>query len=201
MPSIDQPISFAGSDILCLISLRGDSPNQIVEIEDRLQTITVTSARSVMPIRRIGETNPIEYARGSRTIAGSMVFTTGLRDAFVEYFADKSVKDGEPMREPTLFVDQIAKFDMIFEGHNEVQGVIAHAILIGITLTNFGTTLSIDDIYTESTFTYVAEQYFPLSVEKGSLSNKQNRGGNSAAIARHRARNAPEQSVDHDLYI
>lgn len=30
-------------------------------------------------------------------------------------------------------------------------------------MTNFGTTFSIDDIYTESTYTYVAEQYFPIS--------------------------------------
>jgi hypothetical protein len=158
--------SYAGSDILCTIyvpshNIQGSKDPGFIEVEDQLQTITVSSARSVMPVRRLGETNPAAYTRGSRTIAGSMVFTTGLKDAFVKMLA-KSFKDGEPRNEATLFVDQIPKFSMIFQGHNELGGV-SSAMLVNITLTNFGTTFSVDDIYTESTFTYVAEQYFPIS--------------------------------------
>ena len=159
-------LSYAGSDILCLITIPAlhnettDDPG-FSEIENKLQTVTVSSARSVMPVRRLGETNPVAYARGSRTIAGSMVFTAGLRDAFVNMLS-KSYSDGEPIREPTIFVDQIPKFSMVFQASNELGG-ISSAILHNITLTNFGTTFSIDDIYTESTYTYVAEQYFPLS--------------------------------------
>ncbi len=158
--------SYAGSNILCTIyvpSYHGEHENDegFIEIEDHLQTITVSSARSVMPVRRLGETNPAAYTRGSRTIAGSMVFTTGLKDAFVKMLA-KSFKDGEPRNEGTLFVDQIPKFSMIFECHNELGGA-SSAMLVNMTLTNFGTTFSVDDIYTESTFTYVAEQYFPIA--------------------------------------
>ena len=91
---------------------------------------------------------------------------TNHGDAFLNYFANKSKDDGEPISEPTIFVDQIPKFDMVFQGLNEVEGIVSQAILRGVTLTNFGTTFSIDDIYTESTFTYVAEEYFPLSIEK-----------------------------------
>ena len=142
-----QPVSFSGSDIICLIAVpQTSSTTAAIEIEDRLQTITVTSARSIMPVRRLGETNPIAYTRGSRTIAGSMVFTTGLRDAFLNYFANKSKDDGEPISEPTIFVDQIPRFDMVFQGLNEVEGIVSQAILRGVTLTNFGTTFSIDDI-------------------------------------------------------
>jgi hypothetical protein len=166
--------SYSGSDILCLMYI----PQQInsvaqdsgyIEIEDKLQTLTVSSARSVSPVRRLGETTPTAYTRGSRTIAGSMVFTTGLRDAFVNMLS-KSYKDGEPTREPVLFVDQIPKFSMVLQANNELGG-ISTALLVNITLTNFGTTFSIDDIYTESTFTYVAEQYMPLS---RTLANNQN---------------------------
>lgn len=158
--------SYAGSDILCLMfipSYNGENETDpgFVEVQDKLQTITVSSARSVMPVRRLGETNPAAYARGSRTIAGSMIFTSGLRDAFITALS-KSFKDGEPSKEPTIFVDQIPKFSMTFQASNELGGV-SSALLVNITLTNFGTTFSIDDIYTESTFTYVAEQYFPLS--------------------------------------
>ncbi|MDA7496128.1 hypothetical protein N8457_00400 [bacterium] len=166
--------SYSGSDIIALVYI----PQQInnvtqdpgfIEIEDKLQTLTVSSARSVSPVRRLGETTPLAYTRGSRTIAGSMVFTTGLRDAFVNALT-KSVDDGEPLREPVLFVDQLPKFSMVLQANNELGG-ISTALLVNITLTNFGTTFSIDDIYTESTFTYVAEQYMPLSQ---TLANNQN---------------------------
>ena len=158
--------SYSGSDILCLMYIPQQvngivSEEGFAQIENKLQTLTVSSARSVSPVRRLGETTPTAYTRGSRTIAGSMVFTTGLRDAFVDALT-KSVDDGEPTREPVLFVDQIPKFSMVLQANNELGG-ISTALLVNITLTNFGTTFSIDDIYTESTFTYVAEQYMPLS--------------------------------------
>ena len=164
--SAPETFSYAGSDILCTMYVPSHTSESstdpgFIEVEDQLQTITVSSARSVMPVRRLGETNPAAYARGSRTIAGSMVFTTGLKDAFVKMLA-KSFKDGEPRNEATLFVDQIPKFSMIFDCHNELGGA-SSAMLVNITLTNFGTTFSVDDIYTESTFTYVAEQYFPIT--------------------------------------
>jgi len=166
--------SYSGSDIIALIYIPQQinnvtQNNGFIEIEDKLQTLTVSSARSVSPVRRLGETTPTAYTRGSRTIAGSMVFTTGLRDAFVNALT-KSVDDGEPTREPVLFVDQIPKFSMVLQANNELGG-ISTALLVNITLTNFGTTFSIDDIYTESTFTYVAEQYMPLSQ---TLANNQN---------------------------
>ena len=166
--------SYSGSDIIALIYIPQQvnsvmQDNGFIEIEDKLQTLTVSSARSVSPVRRLGETTPTAYTRGSRTIAGSMVFTTGLRDAFVNALT-KSVDDGEPVREPVLFVDQIPKFSMVLQANNELGG-ISTALLVNITLTNFGTTFSIDDIYTESTFTYVAEQYMPLSQ---TLANNEN---------------------------
>lgn len=158
--------SYSGSDIICTVYIPRQNNGFInsggtIEIEDKLQTLTVSSARSVSPVRRLGETSPTAYTRGSRTIAGSMVFTVGLRDAFINALI-KSGDDGEPMREQVLFVDQIPKFSMFLQATNELGG-ISCAMLINMSLTNFGTTFSIDDIYTESTFTYVAEQYLPLS--------------------------------------
>ena len=166
--ALSDTYSYSGSDILCLVYIPNYSVDFLpvegyIQIEDKLQTLTVSSARSVSPVRRLGETAPLNYARGSRTIAGSMVFTTGLRDAFVDAMVRSGKANGiEPRREPTLFIDQMPKFSMILQANNELGGV-STAVLLNITLTNFGTTFSIDDIYTESTFTYVAEQYFPLS--------------------------------------
>ena len=168
-PNKAETFSYSGSDVMCLMFIPDQQNGAIkasgfIQIEDSLQTLTVSSARSVSPVRRLGETSPTAYTRGSRTIAGSMVFTVGLRDAFVKALT-KSIGDGEPLHEPTLFVDQIPKFSMFLQATNELGGV-STAMLVNITLTNFGTTFSIDDIYTESTFTYVAEQYFPLSITK-----------------------------------
>jgi len=155
--------SYAGSDIMCTIFIpvpniapirdMGQQGSIVggghIKLNMELQTLTVSSARSVHPVRRIGEVAPATYTRGARTIAGTMIFTTLFRDAFADIY-QKSVEDGETDLE-NFFVDQIPKFNMLVSAANE-YGESASSVLTGIHLTNFGTTLSIDDMYTEATY-------------------------------------------------
>lgn len=165
--------SYAGSDIQCTIfipkpdmSVIRDMGQQgsvygggFVKVNMELQTLTVSSARSVHPVRRLGEVAPATYTRGARTIAGTMIFTTLFRDAFADAY-QASAEDGETDLE-NFFVDQIPRFNMLINAANE-YGNMANSVLVGIHLTNFGTTLSIDDMYTESTYSYVARQWYPF---------------------------------------
>jgi len=127
-----------------------------------LETISISSARSVFPVRRIGEDHVHRYTRGGRSIAGTMVFTTFSRDVFAEFYRVSTADNffGQNANAP-FFVDQIPPFHIMLSAANE-YGMVANAALINVTLSNWGTTLSIHDLKIESTYTYVAQFFFPF---------------------------------------
>ncbi len=124
-----------------------------------LQTLTISSARSVYPVRRLGEAHAHQYTRGGRTIAGTMVFTSFNRDVFAEFYRLHGTDVFNP--HIPMHVDQMPEFSILIQAANE-YGAIAHMGLVGVTLSNFGTTLSIHDLMVESTYTYVARYMFPF---------------------------------------
>ena len=128
-----------------------------------LQTITVSIASSIGPIRRLGEKEVVEYKSGARTVAGSMVFAMLNRDMFVEAMRER-VNDSlnsRPWQTPN-YLDEIPEFNILIQGGNEFGG-IASGLLIGVKISNFGTTFSVDDLYTEATYSYVARHYIPFT--------------------------------------
>lgn len=134
-------------------------PRPSVLINGQVQTITISSARSIAPVRTLGTVPPAAYTRGGRTIAGTMIFSNLLRDAFIEHY--QQGRDDAETDFQSFFVDQLPSFDIILTAANE-YGAIANSVIKGITITNFGTTMSVDDIYMESTYTYVAENFWPF---------------------------------------
>lgn len=134
-------------------------PRASVLISGDIQTITVSSARSVSPVRTLGTVPPQAYTRGGRTIAGTLIFSNLLRDALIEHY-QQGREHGETDFQ-SFFVDQIPAFDIVLTAANE-YGAIANSVIKGVTITNFGTTMSVDDMYMESTYTYVAENFWPF---------------------------------------
>lgn len=162
--------SYSGSDITATIVMptpvKASNGNngpygqrQSVLITGEMQTITISSARSVSPVRTLGTVAPQAFTRGGRTIAGTMIFSNLLRDAFIEHY--QQGKDSGETDFDSFFVDQIPSFDIVLTAANE-YGAVANAVIKGITISNFGTTMSVDDMYMESTYTYVAEQFWPF---------------------------------------
>jgi hypothetical protein len=166
--------AFSGVDINCVVLFPQEQPDNLVRAGinpnktrspalrqfAELQTITISSARSVSPIRRIGETHVHKYARGGRTIAGSMIFTNFNRDVFADFYnmhpGDSFLNSSTPFH-----VDQIPEFHVIISAANE-YGTFANMALINVTLTNFGTTMSVHDLIVESSYTYVAQLMMPF---------------------------------------
>jgi hypothetical protein len=70
--------------------------------------------------------------------------------------------DHETYGRDSFFLDQIPEFDVIINSVNDF-GMVSKAIVGSVTLTNYGTTLSIHDIYTEISYTYVARFYIPMT--------------------------------------
>lgn len=128
-----------------------------LSIVANLQTLSISSVRSTSPVRVLGQAQPKAFTSGARTVAGSMIFAMIARDAFLEIFRRSKF---ENMRE-TFYTDMLPPFSIFITGQNE-YGQIGRQVIDGVRLTNFGTTYSIDDLYTEQTYTYVAEYVSPF---------------------------------------
>jgi len=97
--------------------------------------------------------------KGSRTVAGSMVFTVLNRDVWANLFQlDKS----EALSHNPYTVDQIPPFNITITAINEQPGYACSQAILGVRLCNFGTTYSVDDLILESTYSYQAEAITPF---------------------------------------
>jgi len=172
--------SFAGADIRAVLSLplSADLPVAIqqqfnvlggsekaskvlVKEFAELQTISISSTRSISPVRALGSSNPLGYARGARTFAGTMIFASINRDTFREVFRPDFSEATITKTLSPLIVDQLPPFDVVITASNEL-GNLAVQVIRGVHLVNFGTTYSIDDVFTEVSYTYLAREVTPL---------------------------------------
>jgi hypothetical protein len=156
-----EEISYSGADIIAFAYIPLTEDPRTVTGQKRsklfgtLQTISITSTRSVTPVRGLGRASPMGYSRGGRTFAGTLVFATLDRDPFSEIYRADAKHESLLDSGTSAFVDQLPPFTVVITASNELGG-IARQIVSGITLVNYGVTYSIDDIYTETTYTYVA---------------------------------------------
>jgi len=122
-----------------------------------LQTITLSSHRPPIPVRRLGKASA-HYARGVRTIAGTLIFNREGRDTFVDAF---SRCERERIDDIPFWVDQIPPFHIVLSAVNEM-GAHASAAIIDVQFTDVGGGFSIDDLVPEETYSYVARWAQPF---------------------------------------
>lgn len=152
----------------------GDSYEALTtDVTSQIQTLTVSSMRTLGPVRVLGETPVRAYTRGPRTIAGSMIFSLIDDDPFARF---AQLADIEQLIHQPFFVDQVPVFDVLIYGETEhieqqilyakdavtlVEEPGATAALLDCTLANFGMTWSINDMMLEGTYTYEARGFLP----------------------------------------
>ena len=88
-----------------------------------------------------------------------MIFSVLDRDVFADFYAKNY--DREAPADYPCFVDMIPEFHIVISALNEF-GSSASCAIMGVTLTNMGTTYSIDDLMLEATYTYVARFVHPF---------------------------------------
>ena len=167
--AVPESQTFAGSDVQVIFIIPIDSqaarPDSNVppylESKD-LQTITVSSTSSLLPVRRIGEKKPISYSTGARTFAGSMIFTVVNKDPLMELFSLDTLNQSAT-NDGSWHIDSMPPLDCAIIAQNETGG-LAVQVIHGIRFTNWGTTYSIDDMYVESSYTYIAEHVTPFVI-------------------------------------
>lgn len=164
--------TFSGVDtkVTIIIPPLNKDNKGVVHTFDDLQTISISSTRSVSPVRVLGNASPVAYTRGARTFAGTMVFVSRFNDTFFPIYKQHIAES--TMSHSTSFVsDQLPPFNLLITATSEM-GKAASRLIIGATLVNYGTTHSIDDMYTEATYSYVAQDVTMLASASISLARE-----------------------------
>lgn len=159
-------MSYSGADIVAtmIIPIIGQdgkiqSTGDVIELGD-LQTVSYSIHRENTPIRTLGHSNVRGFVKGSRTIAGSLIFTVFHEYAFYKIKQYKNyLADGKGFFAP--LADMLPPFDIVFTFFNE-YGVASKMKIFGVTIVDEGQTMSIDDLITEQTYTYMARGIQPM---------------------------------------
>lgn len=168
--------SYSGCDIVVTARL-STLNNSTKKLEEKIytlgsiQTLSVSTHQDKKPVRVIGSMNALDYTMGQRTIAGSLVFAV-----FDQHFATEMFKDLEKATGKTFFLpDELPAMDITITFANE-YGRTSRMAIYGVRIINEGQVMSINDLYTENTYQFVATAMEPLKkgTKTGASSNKYN---------------------------
>ena len=165
--------SYSGCDIVVTASLpanliSGDNTHFTL---GSLQTLSISTHQDKRPVRSLGHINVKDYVMGQRTIAGSLVFAV-----FDKHFADK-IMDGLGIWMP----DEIPALNLTVTFANE-YGRTSKMIIYGVKLINEGQVMSINDLYTENTYQFVALGMEPLKADETETSPMELRASTFAKL-------------------
>lgn len=168
--------SYSGCDILVTarLNILNNSTKKLQEkvyTLGSLQTLSVSTHQDKKSVRVIGSMNALDFTMGQRTIAGSLVFAV-----FDQHFATEMFKDLENATGKTFFLpDELPAIDLTITFANE-YGRTSRMAIYGVRIINEGQVMSINDLYTENTYQFVATAMEPLrkGTKTGSSSNKNN---------------------------
>jgi len=173
--------SFSGADIIASIKAMGGKPMVFGE----LQTITYSTHREIRPIRSVGSINPRGFTRGPRTIAGSLIFTVFDRHV-IQNVLKEGLLAGTPGSGATdiaknIMTDEMPPFDITVSFINE-YGTSSRLAIYGIIIVDEGQVMSIDDMITENTMSYIAHGIQLMTNEETFTSSKEEEKTESDAV-------------------
>lgn len=166
--------SYSGCDIVVTARLNtitggnGTGKEKVYTLGS-LQTLSISTHQDKKSVRVIGSVNALDYTMGQRTIAGSLVFAV-----FDQHFATEMFEDLEKITGKTFFLpDELPALDLTVTFANE-YGKTSRMAIYGVRIINEGQVMSINDLYTENTYQFVANALEPLKkgTLAGSSSNK-----------------------------
>lgn len=176
--------SFSGSDIRVSVLMPPEKDGQkpIVKTLGNLQTISYSIFREKFPVRALGFVGEKGRSRGTRSIAGSMVFTVFDRHVLFDLLrarpGDRSPHQVTPQNISEMMfmmVDQIPPFDVVINFANE-YGHISQMGIYGLEIASEGQVMSVQDIMTENTVQYTAS-HLSLMTPGGRLESPSADGG------------------------
>lgn len=141
--------SFSGTDTLVFILMPGSNP----VVLGSLTTISYSMYRNKKPVLNLGRTNINGVTRGSRIYAGTMVFTLINQHWLNDLKEQETLKWLNEYDE--IKADELPLFDLMIVCANE-YGHYVSMFIYGVDLTDEAQVISIEDLFTENTFSFVA---------------------------------------------
>lgn len=141
--------SFAGTDTIAFLMFPGAKPVTL----GSLTTISYSMFRNKVPVINIGRTNINGITRGSRIYAGTMVFTL-----INKHWVRELQQEVEYLKDlHTIKVDELPLFDVMIVAGNEYGSAVS-MFIYGIDFTDEAQTISVEDLFTENVFKFVARE-------------------------------------------
>lgn len=159
-------VSFSGVDAVATLIIpkigedgESTSDGDVIELGE-LQTISYSIHRENSPVRTLGHVNPRGFIKGGRTIAGSLIFAVFNEYAFyrIKQYR-KFLQDDRGFFAP--LADMLPPFDIVITFVNE-YGHYAKMKIFGVTIVDEGQVVSIEDVFIEQTYTFMARGIQPL---------------------------------------
>tara|TARA_R110002126_G_scaffold183202_1_gene331747 strand:+ start:260 stop:925 length:666 start_codon:yes stop_codon:yes gene_type:complete len=154
--------SFSGADMRVTIAVPGGKDGATYHELGNLQTVTYSVFREKSPARALGFVGEKGRGRGTRTVAGSLIFTVFDRHVFWDIMRVQTGDSSKNAATPTgltpleyVLADQLPPFDLLIHFHNE-YGYSAEMALFGIEVSAEGQVMSIQDMITENTMQFTA---------------------------------------------
>jgi len=147
-------VSFSGCDMVItaeMVTTKGVSVSVMV---GEAQTVSYSIYRKLSPILNIGNINAKDYVGGPRTIAGSLVMTV-FNQHWGTQLIDKFSKSEGYASSRKVLMDELAPMNITISMANE-YGICSRLAIYGVRIFSEGQVMSINDIFTENTFQYVA---------------------------------------------
>lgn len=141
--------SFSGTDTLVFILMPGSNPVVLGSIT----TVSYSAYRTKQPVINLGRTNINGITRGSRIFAGTMIFTLINQHWLNELLETDNLKWLAQYQE--LKADELPLFDLMVVSANE-YGSYVNMFLYGVDITDEGQVVSVEDLFTENTLSFVA---------------------------------------------
>ena len=119
-----------------------------------LQTLSYAVYDRMEPIHSLGNINAKDYVHTHRYTAGSMVFAV-FDEHWAKRFLEEYRKANNIPSSEKILTDEMPPLNLTISMGNE-YGSASRFVLYGVRFFNEGMTVSVNDIYTEHTYQYVA---------------------------------------------
>ncbi len=157
--------SYSGTDITAQIIVPNEPKPLIL---GDLQTLSYSIHREAKPVRLLGQVNPAGFVGGNRTVAGSMIFVnfetyTFYRLQQYRQLVSGTMSDGYSTGQSPMYplADMLPPFDVVITASNE-YGSFSRMKILGVKIVDEGGTMSIEDLVTESQYTFMALGIEPM---------------------------------------